>query len=67
MENYPSQHQGTNGRDVRTPRYYENKNQVIARDYGVNDYTGNMSTLNSVSDSYDRNKKIKEILGNNLF
>lgn len=67
MEKYPSQHQGTNGRYVRTPRYYENKNGVIAREYGVNDYTGNMSTLNSVSDSYDRNKKIKEILGNNLF
>lgn len=67
MANYGSTQQGTNGNIIKIPHYYQNTEaNVIQSYYSMGNYQGNIPTVNSVATSYDRNEKLKEILGSNL-
>ncbi|MGY0373593.1 hypothetical protein [Clostridium sp. JNZ J1-5] len=67
MENYGSQQQETRGNIVRVPHYYQNvETNLTGKYHTMGEYSGDIPTLNTVAQGYDRNEKLREILGNNL-
>jgi hypothetical protein len=52
---------------MKIPHYYQNDEaNVIQNYYSMGEYQGRIPTVNSVASSYDRNEKLKEVLGNSL-
>lgn len=67
MENYGLTQQETNGNVIKIPHYYQkNEANVLENYYTMGEYKGNIPTVNSLASSYDRNEKLKEVLGNSL-
>lgn len=65
MGNYVSQPQGQNNNVIKVPHYYQKSEaNVIERHYGMGENIGTIPTMNSIADTYDRNERVKEILGN---
>jgi hypothetical protein len=52
---------------MKIPHYHQNNEaNVIQSYYGMGNYQGNIPTVNSVATSYDRNEKLREVIGNSL-
>lgn len=48
-------------------QYFEgNEFNIPNNDYDINGYTGNMPSLHSVAQSYEQNKKLKEVINTNM-
>lgn len=66
MENYTLQPQEIKGNSMNIPHFYEINGSLQYSDT-LQEYTGQIPTLHSVAQTYEKNEKLKEIFNNNVF